>query len=80
VRGGYRITTGPRVTRRISASPVARSGHWWTVTVAMLASKLSSANGKSSEVASIATVSQAGRWVRIEAEGSTAVTNRSVGS
>ena len=30
-----RTTTGPEVTRRISARPASGSGHWWTVTMAI---------------------------------------------
>ena len=42
------------LTRRSSRSPRSRSGHWWIVTVAIAASKLSSSNGSRFGDASIA--------------------------
>jgi hypothetical protein len=73
-------TTGPRATRRNSASPRAGSDHWCTVTVAITASKESSSNGSRSAAASSAGTAPEGRWARMPADGSTATTYRSVGS
>ncbi|MBE1583406.1 hypothetical protein H4W80_001664 [Nonomuraea angiospora] len=74
------MTTGPWETRRSSRRPCSVSLPWWTVTVAMAASKLSSSKGRRSATASRAGARWRGRWARIAAEGSTATTWRSSGS
>jgi hypothetical protein len=48
--------------------------------VVIAASKASSSNGRFSAVASTAAASWAGRFARIDADGSTGVTSRSAGS
>ena len=75
-----RITTGPRDTRRISASPAAGSRHWWIDRVLMAAANAPSGKGRASAQASTAGGRCGGRWARMAAEGSTGVTARSVGS
>ena len=75
-----RTATGPRLTRRSSARPAARSAHWWTLNVVMAASKAPVAKGSASAVAATTGAAPGGRWARIVADGSTATTRRSVGS
>jgi hypothetical protein len=75
-----RMTTGPQVTRRSSRRPACRSAHWCTLNVVIAASKLPSAKGSCSAVASTAGASPGGRCARIDADGSTGVTWRSAGS
>lgn len=74
------MTTGPRVTRRSSFSPFARSDQWCTVRMAVEASKPSSANGRSSAKACTTAPAVAGRCRIISSDGSTATTRRSAGS
>ena len=75
-----KTTTGPRATRRISASPASGGSQWWIVMQAIAASNESSSNGSASARASIAGAAPAGRCARIVALGSTASTQRSSGS
>ncbi len=65
---------------RISPTPASRSAQWWTVIIAIAASKLSSSKGRSSALAWITGAAPAARWEIIVAEGSTAVTSRPAGS
>ena len=69
---------GPRVTRRSSCRPLARSGHWCTVTRAIAASNDWSSSGSFSATPSTAGVRCAGRCARIAADGSIASTWRSM--
>ena len=66
------ITTGPRLTRRSSRRPRSGSRHWWMVTVAIAASKLSSSNGSALGRRVDRRGQRGGRCARIAAEGSTA--------
>src|SRR4051794_19062820 len=75
-----RITTGPRVTRRTSRSPAARSGHWWRVNDGSGAWKLRSSKGGFWGGAPPAGVNHSGRCARMDPLGSTAVTRAVVGS
>lgn len=70
------MTTGPRVTRRISRRPARTSDHWWTLNSVIAASNSPSAKGRCSARASIARASWDGRCARIDTEGSMAVTVR----
>jgi hypothetical protein len=75
-----RTTTRRRATRAISARPARGSRQWWTVIVAIAASKASSSKGRSSALAWTAGTAPGGRWEIISGDGSTAVTSRSAGS
>ena len=73
-------TTRRRATRSSSASPAAGSSQWCTVSSARAASAEPSASGNASARPSIAAGTSGGRWSRMTADGSTAITSMSRGS
>ena len=78
--GSHWNTTARRPTRRSSRSPASRSSQWWSESTAIVASNEPSPNGSASARASMQGAAPGGRWARITADGSTAVTSRSRGS
>ena len=64
-----RTTTRSRATRAISATPASRSRQWWTVIIAIAASKLSSSKGRSSALAWTTGAAPGGRWAIITRRG-----------
>jgi hypothetical protein len=61
-------------------SPARQSLQWWTVLIAITASKLASSKGSDSALAAKQGTASSGRARRMVALGSTATTERSGGS